>query len=443
MKALILQILIRQKEKIIWFLSIALLIIVGFFAGGCTEDCEQQTQYFYMEPVYTSLSEIRTAVNVTEPVEIKHTGKIFFKDNLLFVNEPNEGIHVIDNSDPSNPSPIAFITVPGSFDLAVKGNVLFTDSYIDLIAIDITDVRNANEIDRIENLFDGYNSYGFYADPQLGIVTDWEESGMVDVIESDCAEGIEAWGGIYYESGLAMADASGFSRQSAIAPSNPGVGGSMARFALSGDFLYAIDADKLQPVDVSLPSAMTAADETVVNWGIETIFPNNDVLFIGAQDGMYIMDISNPSAPDLISNYQHVNSCDPVIVDGDLAFVTLRSGTECQGFTNQLEVIDISDLKTPRLLHTYAMDNPHGLGKEGDALFICDGASGLKVYDASDVSVIDKNQLVHYSDIQAFDIIPFNNVAMMIGANGLYQYDYSDLNDIKLLSQIKVSNGIE
>ena len=212
----------------------------------------------------------------------------------------------------------------------------------------------------------------------------------------------------------------------------------MARFALSGDYLYIIDMSDLQSVDVTQPTAMTVGTEVHVDWGIETIFPNGDVLFIGAQAGMHIMDISNPLNPSQISTYRHVTSCDPVIVDGDFAFVTLRSGTECQGFTNQLEVIDIADLSSPQLLHVYAMDNPHGLGKDGDALFVCDGDSGLKVYNASDVSTIDKNELAHYQDIQAFDVIPFNNVAMMIGEDGLYQYDYSDLNDIKLLSHIEV-----
>ncbi|MEM1408399.1 MAG: hypothetical protein AAGG59_16570, partial [Bacteroidota bacterium] len=73
--------------------------------------------------------------------------------------------------------------------------------------------------------------------------------------------------------------------------------------------------------------------------------------------------------------------------------------------------------------------------------FICDGSSGLKVYNAADVSTIDQRQLAHYSEIQAFDIIPFNNVAMMIGADGLFQYDYSDLDNIQLLSHIQIANN--
>jgi hypothetical protein len=155
---------------------------------------------------------------------------------------------------------------------------------------------------------------------------------------------------------------------------------------------------------------------------------------------MHIFDITTPATPTHVSTYAHVRSCDPVIVDGDYAYVTLRSGTTCQGFTNQLEVIDIKDVKSPQLLKTYAMTNPHGLGKDNSTLFICDGSAGLKVYDASDINLIENKQLAHYQDIHAYDVIPFNNTLMMIGEDGLFQYDYSDPKNIKLLSHIVASN---
>ncbi len=37
--------------------------------------------------------------------------------------------------------------------MAVRGNILFADSYVDLVAIDITDIDNPVEISRIENIF--------------------------------------------------------------------------------------------------------------------------------------------------------------------------------------------------------------------------------------------------------------------------------------------------
>jgi hypothetical protein len=155
---------------------------------------------------------------------------------------------------------------------------------------------------------------------------------------------------------------------------------------------------------------------------------------------MHILDISTPDAPALVSTYAHVTSCDPVVVDDQHAFVTLRSGTLCQGFTNQLEVIDISNLASPQLVTTYAMTNPHGLGKDGNTLFICDGTDGLKVYDASDVNHIDSKMLAHFTSIQATDVIPLNGVLMMMGAEGIYQYNYDNKDEIKLLSVIPITH---
>ena len=82
------------------------------------------------------------------------------------------------------------------------------------------------------------------------------------------------------------------------------------------------------------------------------------------------------------------------------------------------------------------MTNPHGLSKDGNTLFICDGASGLKVYDASNVNSL--RLLSTISNIVTYDVIAYNNTALVVAKDGLYQYDYSNLSNIKLLSKINV-----
>lgn len=153
---------------------------------------------------------------------------------------------------------------------------------------------------------------------------------------------------------------------------------------------------------------------------------------------MYIYDNVNPESPQFISKYQHVNSCDPVVVQGNYAYVTLRSGNQCQGFSDQLEVIDISNLEQPSLVKEYPMYNPHGLGIDGNALFICDGQAGLKIYNAENVNRISDNLIKQYRNINPIDVIPLGNVLMMISEQGLHQYDYSNLEDIKLISSILI-----
>ena len=88
--------------------------------------------------------------------------------------------------------------------------------------------------------------------------------------------------------------------------------------------------------------------------------------------------------------------------------------------------------------HTVQMTNPHGLGKDGNTLFICDGTAGLKVFDATNPTTISTTPVVTFFNIQATDVIPFNNKLLMIGDDGLYQYDYTNVQNISLLSKIVV-----
>jgi hypothetical protein len=108
--------------------------------------------------------------------------------------------------------------------------------------------------------------------------------------------------------------------------------------------------------------------------------------------------------------------------------------------TNQLDVIDISDITSPKLLKSYPMFNPHGLGIDNGILFICDGADGLKIYDATNPLAIQSNMIAHFPGIDTYDVIPLGEILLLIGQDGLFQYDYSDLQNIRLLSHIEVGN---
>jgi len=107
-----------------------------------------------------------------------------------------------------------------------------------------------------------------------------------------------------------------------------------------------------------------------------------------------------------------------------------------------LEVFDITNLKSPVLKKSYQMTGPQGLGKDDDVLFVCDGDAGLKVFDASQPD-IQLPQLATFNTINAYDVIPVNGNLFLIGKDGFYQYDYSDLNNIALLSKIEIQPAIE
>ena len=137
---------------------------------------------------------------------------------------------------------------------------------------------------------------------------------------------------------------------------------------------------------------------------------------------IYEVDIKNPEKPEFISEFRHGTACDPVIVDGDYAYVTLKGGGFCGNTESGLYVIDISNLKNPELKVIYPMDGPNGLGIKDNTLFICDGEAGLKVYDKTDAPNI--TLINTFEDIIAYDVIPLSSSLLMIGDRVLYQYEY-------------------
>lgn len=416
------------------------LLLLAITAIRCSEKCSTTTTSHYWEPVYMSFEDLRASVASQEPHELSSPGKIYFKDNYIYINEVGKGIHVIDNSDPANPRPQRFINIPGNYDMAIRNNILYADSYIDLVAIDISVVGAEKEVARQINMFQNYSLMHFYADPARGVISDLKEVKNVNTYNTECNA---AWmpGGWRVYSGRfeTMADSfSAAASYSAPAGNKTGTAGSLARFAIVENYIYALDNAFLKVADVSNPQAIDKKDDIMIAWDIETIFPVKDKLFIGSQSGMHIFDLTAPASPAKISTYSHVRSCDPVVVEGDYAYVTLRSGNTCAGFSNQLEIIDVKNLSSPTLLKIYPMTNPHGLGIDRGTLFICDGSDGLKVFDATDKMAI--SSLAHYKEVKAYDLIPLGNVAMVIGEDGLMQYDYSDPKNIKLLSTLEIAS---
>jgi len=420
--------------------SITLLVLAASLTG-CMDRTVERITYTANVPVYMAFSDFRTSFEKSGPVEIRQPGKIYFKDGYLFVNEYGKGIHVIDNSDPANPEKLAFYEIAGNIDMAIKGNILYADSYIDLVAIDITDIDNPKEVGRLMNIFpevvpegDRWFPYAM-VDKSKGVIVDWEVRTVTEEREPG-----SNWDGYIYRGEFAfLASFDGAKQWS----SGAGTGGSMARFMLNDEYLYLIAHPwMLKTVDAENADKMSVVDSVNVPRTMETLFKLEDKLFVGTTTGMLIYDISNATQPRQISSYDHITACDPVVVDGQYAYVTLRTGTMCANGQNLLEVIDISSITNPYLVKSYPMFNPHGLGVDGDLLFICDGKAGLKIYDKSDPLAIITNQLAHYPDFDTFDVIPMDGILMLIGEDGIYQYDYSDpLNIVQISHLVIVDDG--
>jgi len=319
--------------------TITLVLLTAAFSA-CKDNTFERVTYEANVPVYMTFSEFRTSFAISEPQEITNPGKIYFKDNFLFVNEYGKGIHVVDNSDPANPTKIAFYKILGNVDMAIRGNILFADSYIDLLAIDISDINSPVEKGRLKNIFpeilpEGDNWFPYSnVDETRGVIVGWE----VETITEEREPGDYSWKLMRGDFVNMMSSA----ETGANFNLSAGVAGSMARFMLNDQYLYLISLPwRLKTVDVTTPSQLLVKDSVDVPRTMETLYRLGSKLFIGTTTGMLIYDISIPEKPVQISSYEHITACDPVVVDDKYAYVTLRTGNRCTNGSNLLEVIDI------------------------------------------------------------------------------------------------------
>lgn len=399
--------------------------LLAFLFISCEKDNVPEDTIQVAIPVTMSIADFRSSVKIKSPVEIEQSGKIYMYMNYIFINDLNKGIMVVDNSN-YNPVKKHFINIPGNTDLAIKDDILYANSGRDLVTFDISDIDNIKILTRLEDVFEDYQpqlppgaAFADYSNVNLAetIVTGYTlETRPLEVNSNP-------WNG------------PAFFSNGARETSNTGTGGSMARFNLSDGYLYTVGTNMLNVFELSDHSNLQKIKTEYVGWQIETIFNKEGYLYLGSAVGMYIYSIENPASPVFMSRIQHVMGCDPVVVENDIAYVTIRGGNECGQNENQLEVIDVSDKVNPQLMKIYEMDGPYGLGISRDRLFVCDGTSGLKIYDASKSPELILTD--HFKDVNAYDVIPGQSVLIMIGENKLRQYSYKT-NEITLLSTFEL-----
>jgi hypothetical protein len=419
--------------------KLLILLATVWINWSCTDDCTQTRTYKTMIPFQIGQEQLKNSIGTDVPQELVSPSKIYAYGNFLIISETKKGLHIIDNTNPSSPVKVSFIKIPGVIDMAVRDNILYADNYTDLVALDISNPKVIKEVGRIKGMFNYGLADGvsWYYDPYSKIITDYEMKTVTEVVQTNCGQNTTVWpvyrGGVMYDAAFNNSTLAG---KSSTGTTTTGTGGSMARFTIYDDYLYAATQSDLLVFNIKNGQKPDSVNKVNLGWGIETIFPYKDKLFIGSNTGMYIFDNKNPASPQRLSIFQHARACDPVVVENDKAYVTLRTGW-CGTAPNRLEVVDVNNLSLPFLIKSYEMENPHGLSISNNKLTVCEGKYGLKTYDAKDALNIKLQQ--HIKDINAFDVIQLDDKhLLMIGTDGLYQYDNSDPKNLKLLSKIEV-----
>ena len=305
------------------------------------------------------------------------------------------------------------------------------------MAIDVSNPSEASVTQRLENIYPnepfvkGVTYWNEEIDLSQGVVVGRE---LVGPRSGDCGGGQNDWGfmGCGRGSGGAASDSAGPVSSDVSA----GVNGSLARITIVGDHLYLLTGSDLKTVSIADHEHPVYMNSLNLGLDIETLYPYEEALFVGGRTGVQIIDISNPDDPTHIATFRHPWQCDPIVVSGGIAYVTLREGAGCRVGDNQLDILDVTELSNPVLIKSYPLDNPYGLAIDGNTLFVADGFSGVRVFDAGEP--LNLTKIAHFRGMVAQDIILYQNRAHIIGPNGLYQYDYSTLDHIEFLSHVPV-----
>lgn len=403
--------------------TLLFLVLVTTFLACKDDDNAEYAMQDIATPVVIEKADLRASFNqleVEDSQPIKSSGKFYAYGNYIFINDIGAGIHIIDNTNPNVPIKKGFLEVPGSKDMEAKDNILYVDSYSDLVLFDLSNMDDIKYLKSFENIL-GNNSYERPLftqnvdqvdydtfDPSNQIVVGWEYSRELrPIMRYNFAED----GLVNFANG-----SDGFS--------GSGQGGSFARFNVVNDRLYIINEGQLMVFDVSNQENPVITGNQSLNWNVETIFNQGDYLYLGSTNGMHIYNITDMDKPISVSVIEHVFGCDPVVVEGDYAYVTVRGGNACGQDLSFLEVIDISDKANPVIIKDYDMLEPYGLGIHGDQLFVSDGAHGLHIYDKTDpkaLKLVEKRK-----DLNIFDVIPMEDKLLMIGGQTLHQYKYTE-----------------
>lgn len=139
-----------------------------------------------MKPVY----EEDLMISKVQSRSLINAGRILSYGPLLLVTERQSGIHVYDNSDPSNPLNLFFIEVMANDDITIRNGLLYLNNGPDLVSVKVTP-DTLIEVSRIRSLFDTDLSdvsefpsendvYYECPDPEKGPVIFWEPTTLID-----------------------------------------------------------------------------------------------------------------------------------------------------------------------------------------------------------------------------------------------------------------------
>jgi hypothetical protein len=236
---------------------------------------------------------------------------------------------------------------------------------------------------------------------------------------------------------VVLLTANGCEKASSLSSNTTGTGGSTARFAILGDYLYTVDKENLKVFSIANVADPVLKNTVPVGFNIETIYPFKNKLFIGSTTMVYIFSVDNPESPEKLSTAispEVMRRCDPVVAKDTVAYATLRTSGPCGGAQSVLVAYDIHDITNPVQKGNYPVNEPYGLGYSDSALYVCD-VKGLYVFNIEKAFTPQLRKTLN--DGWYLDVIPYNNTLICQVQNGLTLYDITNCMNPTLITKIK------
>lgn len=321
----------------------------------------------------------------------------------LYVSDAVAGVHVYDVSNARSPRHMLTIPLRGNRGAVAQGDVLY-----------------ANDFDAIYALRVATESYEV-------LKTIKQPRQEVPIMDGPPIDD----GG----SGFACACQTNSTMRPVSAPTPSGGGvSSYATFVTVDSYLYYLDHGAIVTMDISTPADPVQLSTTAVAWSAETLFPSDSHLFVGGSLGMYVFDRKDPKRPVEVGKVEHARACDPVVVSGEMAFVTLRSGAECGTTLDELMSVDISNPSSPHVVARRPTATPYGLAVTDGLLYVSNGNSGFELVDVSDPSDPVRKNVWH--GMATRDFIWSGDVLYVLGTDDLKIYDVRVPENPVLLSTV-------
>jgi hypothetical protein len=354
------------------------------------------------------------------PWRLRTSCRIAISGNYAFLAGGSAGLGIINISDPLNPA-LSTVTEEDAWHVFVDGNYAYVAG--GTAGFQILDVTNPSTPIIIGN-------HPIYADGYIFV------SGNYAYHSS-------------YSNGISIFDVS-----NPAAPSLSGSFGSgnkMWAICVENDIAYAVNneitMDQLFILDVfdkSNPSLLG----TYEIWDVSDLSIRNNYLYVAAEMGLVILDVSIPSLPSLygIENVSH--ECKGLDLKGNLAYISSHWGNIP---LNGLCIIDISTPDNPNIIGYYeAYRNVGAVASRGDYAYAIHGSifentyHGMSIVDLSDPSEPNK---ISYLDIpgepQRVAMAADNIVYVSADQQGIQVIDVSDPLNPAIINELFEDNDTD